>query len=266
MMIPSSCSGPSAAFKHSAISTALLFGLMFTTACGSLFSSSAGESNTYDRSEFSPEYLALDDEIEPDAGIEAFLEEYTEALKREMGRRITSSTATIERGQPESPLGNLTADITREHATRALGREVDIALLNRGGLRTPIPKGDVTVGMIYELMPFENYITLLKFSGEQIRAIADELAAEGGEPVSGLRMRIEGERATDILVRGDTVRSDQTYWLATNNWMADGGGPIPTLWEPVERRDTSILLRDAFIESMNTRVQISPETDGRIRR
>jgi 2',3'-cyclic-nucleotide 2'-phosphodiesterase (5'-nucleotidase family) len=235
------------------------------SSCGNLSNNAAEQNYEHERSGFGSDYTALDGEIDADPQIQAFLSEYTEALNREMDRRITVSTATIERGQPESPLGNLTADITREHASRALGREVDIALLNRGGLRTPIPEGEVTVGMIYELMPFENYITLLKFSGEQIRDIANELAIEGGEPVSGLRMRIEENRAKDILVGEDPVVDDQTYWLATNNWMADGGGPIPTLWDPIERRDTTTLLRDAFIESLNTRREISPQTDGRIR-
>jgi 2',3'-cyclic-nucleotide 2'-phosphodiesterase (5'-nucleotidase family) len=248
--------------------TILLLSLTLSTACSSLSGSAADQKRDleHDRSGFSPEYLGVDGDIEADPEMQEFLEEYTEALNREMNRRITVSTGTIERGQPESPLGNLTADITREHASRALGREVDIALLNRGGLRTPIPEGDVTVGMIYELMPFENYITLLKFNGEQIRDIANELAVEGGEPISGLRMRIEGNRARDILVGEDPIVDDQTYWLATNNWMADGGGPVPTLWEPIERRDTTTLLRDAFIESLNTRSEISPKTDGRIRR
>lgn len=263
MMMTAPASYPIRKFKNY-LPGVLLLSLILTGACSSS-GTTAEESMAYERAAFSSDYTALDGEVSPDAEIQAFLNEYAEALNREMGRRITVSTATIERGQPESPLGNLTADITREHASRALGREVDIALLNRGGLRTPIPEGDVTVGMIFELMPFENYITLLKFSGAQIRDIANELAIEGGEPVSGLRMRIEGERARDILVGGDPLRENQTYWLATNNWMADGGGPVPTLWEPIERRDTTTLLRDAFIESLNTRSEISPQTDGRIR-
>ena len=251
--------------KRPFFSTFLLLSLLLSTSCGSFSGGTAKKDFANERSGFSSEHTEMDASVTEDAEVKAFLREYAEALNQEMNRRISISTATIERGQPESPLGNLTADITREHASRALGREVDIALLNRGGLRTPIPEGDVTVGMMYELMPFENYITLLKFSGQQIRAIANELAIEGGEPVSGLRMRIEDNRATDILVGGDPVRTDQTYWLATNNWMADGGGPIPTLWEPLERRDTTTLLRDAFIESINTMRRISPETDGRIR-
>ncbi|TVP77286.1 MAG: hypothetical protein EA353_10595 [Puniceicoccaceae bacterium] len=265
-MMPPTASRHVSVFADRLLRSLLFFGLLLTVGCGHFSDTGTADNLAHERSGFSPEYLALDDTVEPDADMQAFLLKYTEALNREMNRRIAVSRTVIESGQPESALGNLTADITREHASRYLGREVDIALLNRGGLRTPIPEGDVTVGMIYELMPFENYITLLKFSGDQIRAIANELAIEGGEPVSGLQLRIDGDRATDILVGGVPLRSDHYYWLATNNWMADGGGPVPTLWEPVERRDTGILLRDAFIESIESQRQLSPTTEGRIRR
>lgn len=239
--------------------------LMAAPGCASLFGG-GDRYNIHMLETFDPEYVFVDSSIEPDAVINAFLEEYANELNVKMNRRITVSTGVIERGQPESPLGNLTADIVRSHAARTLGKEVDIALLNRGGLRIPIPQGDVTVGTMYELMPFENYITLLRFNGRQIRQIAEELAIEGGEPISGLRMRIDGNRAVDLLVGGNSIDPNREYWLATNNWMADGGGPIPTLWQPLERIDTGVLIRDAFIEHLNTRETIEPETDGRIRR
>jgi len=221
--------------------------------------------NLHTIEQFDPSYIFMDDSIEPDADIKAFVKTYAVELNRVMNRRITVSKGVIERGQPESPLGNLTADILRSFGSRELGEEVDIAILNRGGLRIPIPEGDVTVGTMFELMPFENYVTLLKFNGRQIRQIANELAIEGGEPVSGLRMRIQGREATDLLVGGNSVNPNQFYWVATNNWMADGGGPVPTLWEPIERKDTTILLRDSFIEYLNTQAYIEPKVDGRIR-
>lgn len=215
---------------------------------------------------FEADLIKVDDSLDPDPEVSAFITGFATELNRMMNRRITVSRAVIERGQPESPLGNLTADILRFISGRELGQEVDIAILNRGGLRIPIPEGDITVGTMFELMPFENYITLLRFDGRQIRQLANELAIEGGEPVSGLRMRIDGDRATDLLINDDRVRPERMYWVATNNWLADGGGPLPTLWQPLERINTEVLIRDAFIEYLNTQPYIEPRTDGRIRR
>lgn len=243
----------------------VLFFLGSSTGCAMLW-----PEDTQDRIHvvraFEADLIKVDDSLNPDPEVSAFITGFATELNRMMNRRITVSRAVIERGQPESPLGNLTADILRFISGRELGREVDIAILNRGGLRIPIPEGDITVGTMFELMPFENYITLLRFDGRQIRQLANELAIEGGEPVSGLRMRIDGDRATDLLINDDRVRPERMYWVATNNWLADGGGPLPTLWQPLERINTEVLIRDAFIEYLNTQPYIEPRTDGRIRR
>ena len=72
-------------------------------------------------------------------------------------------------------------------------------------------------------MPFENTISVLLLSGEQVRMLADQIAARRGEPVSGIRFRIEDGRAVDILVGAEPLRRNQEYWVATNSYVADGG-------------------------------------------
>jgi len=211
------------------------------------------------------EYIRMDDSIVPDPEMHAFIRDYASDLYRYMERVLVKNTGLIERGQPESPLGNLTADILLNRASREMGFQVDVAILNRGGLRIPLPEGNITVGTIYELMPFENHITMLKFNGRQLRQIANEIAMEGGEPISGLRMRIEDGRAVDLLVGGSSIRDTREYWVATNNWLADGGGDMPTLWSPIERRDLDVMLRDAFIEYLAHQPEIGPVTDNRVR-
>jgi 2',3'-cyclic-nucleotide 2'-phosphodiesterase (5'-nucleotidase family) len=211
------------------------------------------------------EYIRVDADITPDAHIAGLVRPYAEDLRRVMERRITVSEAVMPVAQPESALGNLAADILRDRASESFGREVDIALMNHRGLRIPLPEGDVTVGTMFELMPFENYITLLRFTGAQLLQLADELAAYGGEPISGMRMVIDGRRARDVTVGGAPVDPDALYWLATNNWLANGGGEMPTLWEPVERVDMPVLIRESFIDYLEGKDSIAPYVDGRVR-
>src|SRR5690606_12284314 len=115
-------------------------------------------------------------------------------------------------------------------------------------LRNPLPQGDITVGHIFELMPFENTISVLTLSGVQVQRMADQIAADGGEPVSGIRFRINNGKATDILVNYEPLNPDSTYLVATNNYMADRGGSIEALWNPIHRVDLDVLIRDAMIE------------------
>lgn len=210
-------------------------------------------------------YYDIDEDIEDDEAISEYIGPYVREMARTMDRVLTVSKGTFERGKPEGALGNLAADIVRYRATAEMGKRVHISVMNNGGLRVPLPEGEITVGHIYELMPFENYIAVLRFSGDQIRQIADELAAVNGEAVSGIRFRIADDHARDILIDSLNVEPDRHYWLATNNWMADGGGDVPTLWEPIERRNIDVLIRDAIIEYLRNRESIAPYLDGRIR-
>lgn len=211
------------------------------------------------------EQYEITHEIEPDVELASFIEPYVSPIRDHMNQVLTISEGTFSRDQPEGTLGNLTADILRSRAAYEMRTRVHIAIMNNGGLRIPLPEGEVTVGHIFELMPFDNYITLLKFTGNQILSIADELAAVGGEPVSGMRMRIQDGKARDVLVGARTVEPEMHYWVATNNWMADGGGDMPTLWEPLQRVDHELLIRDAFIYYLGSKEAIQPEMDNRLR-
>lgn len=210
-------------------------------------------------------YYDIDEDIEDDEAMSAFIRPYVRELEKTMNRVITVSEGPFERAHPEGTLGNLTADIVRYRATAEMREKVDVCIMNNGGLRVPLPEGEITVGHIYELMPFENHIAVLRFSGEQVRQIAGELAEVNGEAVSGMRFRIDDGQARDILVDSMSVRPEEYYWVATNNWMADGGGPSETLWDPVERRDLDVLIRDAIIEYLDRKESIAPYLDQRIR-
>lgn len=237
-----------------------LFALLFLAQCGT-----TERSYDYTPADETHIYYEIDGAIEDDEAISEFIEPYVRDLARTMDRVITTSEGAFERGKPEGALGNLSADIVRYRATAEMGKRVDVSVMNNGGLRVPLPEGNITVGHIYELMPFENYIAVLRFTGEQLTQIANELASVNGEAVSGIRFRIVDGKVRDILVDSLSVDPDRHYWVATNNWMADGGGDAPTLWDPIERRNINVLIRDAIIEYLNGRESIAPYIDQRIR-
>jgi 2',3'-cyclic-nucleotide 2'-phosphodiesterase (5'-nucleotidase family) len=142
---------------------------------------------------------------------------------------------------------------------------VDAAILNNGGLRVPLNQGPVTVGRVYELMPFDNALVILELSGTQLMRLADELAAFGGEPVSGIRFRIEDGKAADLLVGVDAVDPERVYRVATHTFLADGGGDFPTLWTPVSREDYPVMMREIFIRSLILNPDPQPRLEERIR-
>lgn len=231
--------------------------LLFVASCGTLGTTTASRSSEV--------YYPVSSEISDDPEITALLAPYVNRLRSRMNQVIAWSTKPMVKGNPESTLGNLSADIVRFRAVRELGKPVHIAVVNNGGLRIPLPEGNITVGHIYELMPFENTITVLRLSGTQVREMADQIASGGGEPVSGIRFRIQDGRATDILVNYEPLQTQREYLVATNNYMADGGGDISILWEPIERIETGVLIRDAMIEYIRMQRHLDYELEQRIR-
>ena len=221
--------------------------------------------NTGSQSQSNETYYQVSNEIVEDPEIAALLSPYITQMKSRMNQVIAYSETEMTRGQPEGILGNMSADIVRFRAIRELGKPVQIGVVNNGGLRVPLPQGDITVGHIFELMPFENTISVLTLSGDQVQRMADQLAAIGGEAVSGIRFRINNGKATDILVNYEPLNPDRTYLVATNNYMADGGGPIEELWRPIHRVDIDVLIRDAMIEYLRSRRHLNYELEQRIR-
>ncbi|HMP74171.1 MAG TPA: 5'-nucleotidase C-terminal domain-containing protein [Kiritimatiellia bacterium] len=209
------------------------------------------------------DYIRVDESIGIHQEIHAYILPYTAKLEEEMSRPLTQNPVALPIGQPESPLGNLVADLIRLHTRETVGHHVDLALINWRGLRITLPQGTITVGTVYELMPFENYFTVLRYSGDQMTRLFEEIAAYGGEPYSGARMTLRNRQPVDLLINGEPIDPSRMYWLVTNNWLADGGGEMPTLWDYLERIDTGVLIREALIDELSRIDLIHGGLDGR---
>lgn len=209
-------------------------------------------------------------EINDSAGVDPQIEEIVMPYRTELTARtsevIGRATQALTKAQPEGALGNFAADAMRTVAAEALGEPVDIAVTNNGGLRVPIPEGPITVGALFELMPFENALVLLTLSGTQVDSLAGQIARIGGEPVAGLTFAIEepSRRAVDVRVNGEPVDPGRLYHVVTSDYLADIGGGLPVLSEYRERVDVGVTLRDAFITYTRQTGVIEPRLEGRI--
>lgn len=198
---------------------------------------------------------------------------YKKQLDQEMNKVIGFAETDLFKGKPESKLTNFLADLLLEESRSILSKAgrvpaADLAFLNYGGIRTGIPKGDVTVSKIFELMPFENELVVLQLSGADIQLFLDLIASRGGESISGVRFRIRNSKAVDITVDGKPLAHDSTYWLATSDYVADGGDSYGILMNSTDRINTGAKIRDAIIHYFERTyaegMKINPVTDGRI--
>ncbi|MFY9150638.1 MAG: 5'-nucleotidase [Prolixibacteraceae bacterium] len=208
-----------------------------------------------------------------DSMVQSVLKPYRDSIEHDLSRFVTSGKTSMVKGKPESKLTNLMADIILNYAeeyckSNNLGFKPDASYVNYGGIRASLPEGKITVGHIFELMPFENEIVLVKISGDSFRQMADRIAGRGGEGVSGTTIGIRGNKAGTINVGGKSLENEASYWLATNDYVASGGDQMSMFAGNSDIIYTHKKIRDVTIELLRKRYekegQLDVKEDGRI--
>ncbi len=198
---------------------------------------------------------------------------YKQKLEKNITRVISKTREEMIKSKPESNLTNFLADLLLEEGKRTLlekgsNIEPDISFFNYGGIRTFLPKGEITVGKIFELMPFENEMVFLKLTGRQVQEFLDLIAAKGGDSVGGVRFIISDNKATEVEVGNNKLDLNREYWLVTNDYIASGGDGMKMLTQRKEIITTNLKIRDAIISYMEKKHQMNKEIymkpDGRI--
>lgn len=212
-------------------------------------------------------FYDITENLASDSLISAHLDSYRDGYNDVMGVPIARVVETLKLGQPESSFGNLLSDVIRFRAARELKTYVHIGLINNDSIKLNLNTGPLTLGELYEMMPYDNHLVILTLTGDQVVTLANRIAELGGEPVSGIRMRISNNRAMGLLVNSETVRSDSLYTVATSNYLARGGGGLfPVLTEAKERLEMSdLLIRDIYREYFHNLRELNPQMDQRIR-
>ena len=169
----------------------------------------------------------------------------------------------------ESELSNLAADIVRDRAQKEIGEKVDLAMVNYGGIRTAMPKGDVRVYDIYSIFPFENYLVVCKVKGSKLRQFLDNYAKKGYvECLSGVDMVIDNYQLTKLNIGGKPLDPNKTYNFATINFLLDGGDGSRIGAYADKVIDTDVLIRDAVVDYIRDLTEqgrkIDPKMDGRV--
>nr|WP_237738209.1 5'-nucleotidase C-terminal domain-containing protein [Caldicellulosiruptor sp. F32] len=209
-----------------------------------------------------------------DKEVLSIIEKADKQVGQQFSKVIGTAVADITREQRAKPygdsaLGNWAADAIREFA------HTDFAFTNNGGLRIDLKKGPITLGDIYQLMPFDNTIVILKMKGSQIKTILEEAVQDNGKgiQVSGLTFKYDMKkpsmnRVYDMRMSdGTVIEMDKIYTVATNNFMATGGDGFKGFTDPSVAKtytDTYKLLRDVFIEKIQKQKELKPSLGRRI--
>jgi 2',3'-cyclic-nucleotide 2'-phosphodiesterase (5'-nucleotidase family) len=194
---------------------------------------------------------------------------YKQKLTTQLDVVIGYADKLLDAHAPESLLSNFTADALLKTA-RKISKEntVDFALVNLGGLRKPIQKGAITYRTVYEVMPFENELVILDMKGKDVNDLLQEIARKGGEGISGVKMQLDNNTATNILINNEKVDTERIYRIATSDYLANGNDGMTSLRKSLKKENTYLRVRDLLINYIQQETQlgksIHPTLDQRI--
>lgn len=212
--------------------------------------------------------ISINNDLKNDEEFVKIIEPYKQKLDKEMNQKISHTNTDLTKQGDNSNLGNLLADYTfdgaDEWAKTHLKKNVDAALINIGGIRTTIGKGDIFLKSVFEVMPFENEVIIVKMKGTDLQGLFDYYAkTQVNNPVSHLYIETNGGQLTKSLINGKTINPSQDYYIATSDYLALGGDNMK-FFAKGEAIPTGIRLRDLFIDYFKKNSEIVPNTDVRL--
>lgn len=192
-------------------------------------------------------YIVMDSSISKDKKMESFLEPYRKAVDSAMNIVIGYSDMPLTKAQPECTLGDFMADAQLQFAQHAHSN-VKISVLNYGGIRLPyLSPGAISKGQVFEIMPFDNMLTIVDVPGKILKQFCNHIASYGGWPVSGISFKIKGKEALDILVNGETINDQLIYTIAMPDYVANGGDNCEFLID-CKKEYLKVFTRDILID------------------
>ncbi|MGX1929130.1 5'-nucleotidase C-terminal domain-containing protein [Flagellimonas sp. 2504JD4-2] len=178
-------------------------------------------------------------------------------------------TIQLDDAEHNTSMGNLMADIILEETgplfKKQTGKDLDFVVLNRGGIRTIISKGNVSARNAYEIMPFENYIAVVELSGTAVRELISYLInATRAHPIAGIQIILNKKGELESVdIQGSPFDESRNYYIATSDYLVQGGPSIGFFDEMVDVTDTGYLVRNAIIDHFKKIDTVTASVDNR---
>lgn len=215
--------------------------------------------------------ISITDSLQSVAEIEAFVKPYRDYINKDLDSVLAYSVDTYSKsdGELNTALGNLMADVVYDQANPVFksrtGNDIDFVLINHGGIRSILSKGDVTTRTAFSLMPFENSIVVAKLNGSQVQDLLNYLAeAKRAHPISKLQITLDknGEIAKTS-IKGKPIDFNAEYYVATNDYLYNGGDGMTFFKSENNVTVLDYKIRNALIDHFKKVDTISPVMDDR---
>lgn len=210
--------------------------------------------------------IDVDGSLQNDA-MDSLIAPYKAEKEASMNVVIGEVAETMEVGKPESKLTNLIADILLTEG-RQYVEDVDMAVTNVGGIRRTLFAGPITIGDVFEILPFDNSLLVLEYKGSDILALADAVAVKGGESIAGMTLTIRDGKAENVRVGGEEVDTARVYKVVSTDYLSWGNDQLEPLANYIKSTPLNMMMRDAMFDYVTCATikgeKISSKLDNRI--
>jgi 2',3'-cyclic-nucleotide 2'-phosphodiesterase (5'-nucleotidase family) len=146
---------------------------------------------------------------------------------------------------------------------------MDFAVTNFGGIRVPMPEGEILQDDIESMLPFKNYLCYVKMKGENLTKLFEQLAGtKAFQPISGATAQVKDHKLESALVGGKPIDPKKVYNVATIDFLLNGGDQlrIGALSEKVVL--SHVLLKEIMLDYVKDceakGIVIDSKADGRV--
>ena len=196
----------------------------------------------------------------PDSTTNSIIMPYSLGIDSVMNEVLCISNMEMTKGKPESLLGNFVSDL----CLKQFSKQADICIMNTGGLRNILPKGEITRGDIYKLMPFENELVVLELTENEFKGLLEYLVSRGGEPFSGMELKVKNSKIEYyFFLNNFSFKNNNKIKVLTSDYLANGGDKM-SFFKGKEQNKLEIKLRDVIINYCISNSNISSKEDGRL--
>jgi len=180
-----------------------------------------------------------------DPEISSVMKPFADSVNKRMNGVICQNETKLEHKRRASTLGYFITDAYLYMANQKSAEKVDAAFMNSGGIRMQeLPAGAVTEGKIYELMPFDNLMYILKIKGSLLKQYLDTLAASDGIIQSGLTVQVKNRMVQEVMIDGKPLDENADYRIVHSDYVVN----TTPLLKKINYTNTVYLLRNAILD------------------
>ena len=203
---------------------------------------------------------------------ENYISPYRTRINKDLDSVLAYCPITLDKKAKnlQSSIGNMMADVVLVYGNKVFqkreNKTISVCILNNGGIRSILPKGNVTARSAFEIMPFENSLVVIALRGVQIRELITYFIKEQqAHPLAGLTFQIDkNKQATNILIQGKDLIDDTLYYVGTNDYLANGGDNMSFFSKGEHTYDLDYKLRNILIDYFTAVDTVKATQDNRI--